>query len=144
AEPQTSDRGPRAVELRPRADAGGRPWDARGPRVEDSGGRDAQQATGVGSGEGGQAPREDHVPAGALHLPGGAGRDPRAGGVDDDEGLPLDLDAFATGLPAQGSPFRSVVVACVSAVGVVVGISLYASSGRLTFAAAALWCVELV
>src|SRR5205823_14555383 len=113
------------------------------PRVEDAGVGDAEQATLLGAGEGGQASREDHVPAGALHLPGGAGRDSGAGGLDHDEGVPLELDAFAAGHPAPGSPFRSLVVACVGAVGVVVGISLYASAGRLT-SAAALWCVELV
>ncbi|MDX6552207.1 MAG: hypothetical protein QOH74_695, partial [Gaiellales bacterium] len=51
---------------------------------------------------------------------------------------------MGAGPPSPGSPFRSLMIACMCAVGVVVCLSLYASAGRLTFTGAALWCVELV
>src|SRR5207248_2846614 len=116
-EPQATHRGTGAIELRSRPPAGRRSRDSDRAGAQDPGRGDAQQASSVGAGEGRQAPGQDHVPAGLLHLPRRARDRLGSGRVVDRQGPPLDpadrLAAFSPLIP--GIRWGTVVVGFVIA-----------------------------
>src|SRR5690606_13737948 len=106
-QPQEAHGGAGAIELRADADAGRRAGDAGGSRPEDSSGGGAHPAPAVGAGGGSQAPREDPVPAGGVHLPGDLHRPAGSGGLRHRQRLRLTPLPPAAGAEEEGDSLRT-------------------------------------